>query len=47
MKFLKSPWFLVICLLITIIGIVTGKFLFLFLILPLSLFGFGKNDKGK
>lgn len=45
MKFLKSPWFIVISLLITLIGIITGKFLFLFLILPLSLFNFGKKDK--
>jgi hypothetical protein len=33
-----------IALIITIIGIVTGKFLFLFLILPIS-FGLFKKDK--
>jgi len=45
MKFLNSPWLLIISILITIIGLVTGKFFFLFLILPLSLFGFRKKDR--
>ena len=46
MRFLKSPWFIILSLMITIIGLVTGKFFFLFLILPLSLFNFGdRNDE--
>lgn len=45
MKFLKSPWLLILSLVITLIGIITGKFLFLFLILPLSLFNFGKKGR--
>ncbi len=45
MKFLKSPWFLILTLAITLFGIITGKFFFLFLILPLGLFGFGKKDR--
>ena len=45
MKFLKSPWFLIIAAIITLIGIITGKYLFNFLILPFSLFKFGKKDR--
>ncbi|WP_199287936.1 hypothetical protein [Robertkochia solimangrovi] len=33
-------------LIITVIGIVTGKYLFFFLILPLGWFGKKKNNKG-
>lgn len=47
MKFLQSPWFYVILAAITIFGIVTGKFLFVFLALPLSLLSFNKNKDDK
>lgn len=45
MKFLQSPWFYIIAALITIIGLITGWYLFIFLIFPLGLFNFKGKDK--
>lgn len=47
MKFLQSPWFYVIAAIITIIGIITGKYLFIFLALPFGLFSFKKKKGDK
>lgn len=47
MKFLQSPWFYVVAAAITIFGIITGKYLFIFLALPLSLFSFNKKKDDK
>ena len=38
MRILKENWFYIVAALITLIGLITGKFFFLFLVLP---FGFG------
>lgn len=45
MKFLNSYWFFILAAIITIIGIVTGWYLFIFLVIPFSLFNFRKKDK--
>lgn len=45
MKFLNSYWFYILAAIITIIGLVTGWYLFFFLVIPLSLFTRNKKDK--
>jgi len=45
MNFLKAYWFYILAALITIIGLVTGWFLFILLVLPLGLFRGKKNNK--
>ncbi len=45
MKFFNSYWFYIIAALITIIGLVTGWYLFIFLVIPFGFFKFGKKDK--
>lgn len=45
MKFLKAYWFYILAALITIIGIVTGWYLFIFLVIPFGFFNFGRKDK--
>lgn len=45
MKLPTSYWFYILAALITIIGLVTGWYLFIFLIIPFSFFDFGKKDK--
>lgn len=43
-NFLTSNWLMVVLALITIIGLVTGKYLFLFLAIPLG-FNFFRKKK--
>lgn len=44
--FLKSKWIYIIAALITIIGLITGWYLFIFLVFPLGFFQFNRrNDK--
>ena len=43
MKFLKSYWFYIVAAAITIFGIITGWYLFIFLVLPFGLFNLNKN----
>ncbi|SDL10518.1 hypothetical protein SAMN04488034_102305 [Salinimicrobium catena] len=45
MKFLRSYWFYILAAVITIIGLVTGWYLFIFLVIPFSLFTRNKNDR--
>lgn len=45
MKFRTSYWFYIIAALITIIGIVTGWYLFIFLVIPFGFFNFSRNNK--
>lgn len=45
MKFLSSYWFYIIAAIITIVGIITGWYLFIFLVLPLGMFSFGKKKE--
>lgn len=45
MNFLRTYWFLIIAALITIIGILTGWYLFIFLVFPLSFFIRKKKDE--
>lgn len=45
MKFLNSYWFYILAAVITIIGIVTGWYLFIFLIIPFSFFNKRKKDE--
>lgn len=45
MKFLKTYWVYVIAALITIIGILTGWYLFILFVFPLGLFRTGRKDK--
>ncbi|VVV01669.1 MULTISPECIES: hypothetical protein [Mesonia] len=40
----KTYWLYLIAAIITIVGLVTGKFLFLLFVLPLGLFGSNKNQ---
>ena len=47
MKFLKSYWFYILAALITIIGVVTGWYFFLFLVIPFGLFNFGNKNQDK
>lgn len=47
MKFINSYWFYIILAIITIIGLVTGWYLFIFLVIPFSLFNFRKKDREK
>ncbi len=42
-NFLTSNWIMVVLALITIIGLVTGKYLFLFLAIPFGFNLFGKK----
>ena len=42
-NFLTSNWLMVVLALITIIGLVTGKYLFLFLAIPFGFNLFGKK----
>lgn len=44
MNFLKAHWFYILAALITIIGLVTGWYFFILLVLPISLFS-GKKNK--
>ena len=44
MKYLKSYWLYILAAAITIFGIITGWYLFIFLVLPFGLFRFGKKD---
>lgn len=43
MKFLQSRWFYILAAAITIFGLITGWYLFIFLVFPLGLFNFGKK----
>lgn len=45
MKFLKTYWLYIIAALITLIGLLTGWYLFLLLVFPLGLFKTGKKDQ--
>ncbi|MFD2518516.1 hypothetical protein [Salinimicrobium flavum] len=45
MKFLSSYWFWIIAAIITIIGLVTGWYFFIFLVIPFGLFNFSKKDR--
>ncbi len=45
MKISKSTWLYIIAAGITIYGIVTGFYLFIFLAFPLGLFGFQDRNK--
>ncbi|HET7360735.1 MAG TPA: hypothetical protein VFI78_02260 [Salinimicrobium sp.] len=47
MPFLKKYGFYILAAIITIVGIVTGWYLFIFLIFPLGWFNFGKNNRNK
>ncbi|WP_310686781.1 hypothetical protein [Salegentibacter sp.] len=44
MNFLRTYWFYILAALITIIGILTGWYLFIFLVFPLSFFRRKKKD---
>ena len=44
-KFLRAYWFYILAAFITIIGLVTGWYLFIFLVLPFSFFNFRKKDR--
>ncbi|MGY5846875.1 hypothetical protein ACW6QP_05600 [Salegentibacter sp. HM20] len=45
MKFLKKYWYLILAALITLVGILTGWYLFIFLIFPLGFFG--RNNRNE
>lgn len=45
MKFHKSYWLYIIAAAITIIGLVTGWYFFLLLVIPFSLFNRKEKDK--
>lgn len=45
MKFLNSYWFYILAAAITIFGIITGWYLFIFLVIPFGFFNFGRKDK--
>lgn len=45
MRFLKRYWLYILAAVITIIGLVTGWYLFFFLVLPLGFFSFGNKEK--
>ena len=45
MKLLGSYWFYIIAAMITIIGLVTGWYLFFLLVIPLDLFNFNEKDR--
>ncbi|WP_165499086.1 hypothetical protein [Gramella sp. KN1008] len=45
MKIPKSYWFYIIAAIVTIIGLVTGWYLFLLVIFPLSFFGSRKKNE--
>ncbi|MFZ0490204.1 MAG: hypothetical protein WBV11_00945 [Salegentibacter sp.] len=45
MKFHKSYWLYIIAAAITIIGLVTGWYFFLLLVIPFGFFGSGKKDQ--
>jgi hypothetical protein len=45
MKFLNSYWFLILAATVAIIGLVTGWYFFILLILPFGLFKSGKKDR--
>ena len=45
MKFRTSYWFYIIAAVITIIGLVTGWYFFLLLVLPFGFFGSRNKDK--
>lgn len=47
MKFPSSYWFYALAALITIIGLITGWYLFIFLVFPLGLFKWGKKDRNR
>tara|TARA_Y100000815_G_C13348892_1_gene503388 strand:- start:2309 stop:2452 length:144 start_codon:yes stop_codon:yes gene_type:complete len=47
MKFLRNNWVKVLLALISIIGIATGKFLFIFLAIPLGAGIFDKKNKNE
>lgn len=44
MQILKENWLYIVAALITLIGLITGKFFFLFLVIPFG-FSFFKRDK--
>ncbi len=44
MRILKKNWLYIVAALITLVGLITGKFFFLFLVIPFG-FGFFKRDK--
>lgn len=49
-SWLKQNWFYIAAGLITVFGLITGKFLFLFIALPFGMFKFSaknKNDSDK
>lgn len=45
MEFIKTYWVYILAALITIIGILTGWYLFLLFVFPLGLFRTGRKDK--
>lgn len=45
MRFIKTYWFYILAALITIIGIVTGWYLFIFLVIPFGFFNFGNKKE--
>ena len=44
MRILKENWLYIVAALITLIGLVTGKYFFLFLVIPFG-FNFFRSDK--
>lgn len=47
MKYFKTYWFYILAAIITVIGLVTGWYLFIFLIIPFGLFNFGGKDRNE
>lgn len=45
MQFLKKYWFYILAAAITIFGLITGWYLFIFLVIPFGLFGSRKKDE--
>ncbi|SOC80359.1 hypothetical protein SAMN06296241_1908 [Salinimicrobium sediminis] len=45
MRFLSTYWFYVLAAVITIVGLVTGWYVFFLFALPLGLFNFRSKDK--
>ncbi|MDT0645929.1 hypothetical protein RM545_04445 [Zunongwangia sp. F260] len=45
MRFFNSYWFYIIAAIITIVGLATGWYFFIFLVIPFGFFRSGKKDE--
>ena len=44
MSFLKRYWFYILAALVTLVGIITGRYLFFLFVFPFGLFNFRSKD---